>query len=350
MSIIKTVLSDRKTFAASVVVALVIIVVFAVVIARQNRLASQMKAQQGNLEKISKEGFDLKQKYVTIQNDFNKLQQDYQAISVDRDNLLIQIKKLAADRDRAAQLEESVKKNVAAIETLTKDRKELDEQLMSQKKANLDLEAARTQLVAEKDQLAQQLQQARDQATYKRLDQENKSVKKDNDALNRALKEQQEQVARLKKSQDELAQESKELKAKLAQYEKDYATAVDKNRAFERKVNDQPANIAEISRQNQVLTRQNAAMHYNLGVFYTKHRDYGRAASEFEKAIEIDPTNAYAHFNLGYIYAEYLVNRTKAIAQFKDYLRYVNAGDKDIDWVKRYIVTWQTWGGGEPMK
>ena len=91
-------------------------------------------------------------------------------------------------------------------------------------------------------------------------------------------------------------------------------------------------------------------MHYNLGVFYTQHKEYKRAIAEFEKAIELNPDDPYAHFNLGYIYAEYLVDRSKAVEHFRHYLRLADKSDKDIDWVKKYILTWQAWEGKTPLK
>jgi tetratricopeptide (TPR) repeat protein len=86
-------------------------------------------------------------------------------------------------------------------------------------------------------------------------------------------------------------------------------------------------------------------MHYNLGVFYMREKNYPRAIAEFEKALELTPDDAYAHFNLGYIYAEYVVNRPKAIEHFRNYLRLAKKGDKDVDWVKKYIISWETWQG-----
>jgi tetratricopeptide (TPR) repeat protein len=90
-------------------------------------------------------------------------------------------------------------------------------------------------------------------------------------------------------------------------------------------------------------------MHYNLGVFYTKNKEYSRAIAEFEKALELNPDDPAAHYNLGFIYAEYLVNRPKAIQHFRKYLSIVKTEDKDVDWVKKYILTWQTWEGKKPV-
>jgi len=45
-----------------------------------------------------------------------------------------------------------------------------------------------------------------------------------------------------------------------------------------------------------------------------------------------------------------MVDRKKAIDYFRDYLRLVGNDDKDVDWVKRYILTWQAWEGKSAIK
>jgi len=90
-------------------------------------------------------------------------------------------------------------------------------------------------------------------------------------------------------------------------------------------------------------------MHYNMGVSFIKSKDYKRAIKEFQKVLEQDPYDAYANYNLGYIYAEHLVDRPAAIEYFQKYLTYAKDA-KDTDWVKKYILTWQTWYGRENLK
>ncbi len=77
----------------------------------------------------------------------------------------------------------------------------------------------------------------------------------------------------------------------------------------------------KLARENKILVKRTALMHYNLGVFYTQNKEYNRAVAEFEKAIELNPEDALAHFNLGFIYAEHFENRPKAIERFNQYLK-----------------------------
>ena len=128
------------------------------------------------------------------------------------------------------------------------------------------------------------------------------------------------------------------------------AEAQKKNKRLELEALNVPKKFAEIGRQNKILLKDTAQMHYNLGVFYTKNKEYDRAVAEFEKVVEINPDDSYAQFNLGYIYAEYLVNRDKAVEHFRHYLTLAKSDDKDIDWVKKYLLTWETFNGKKPME
>ena len=136
----------------------------------------------------------------------------------------------------------------------------------------------------------------------------------------------------------------------IIDFKKRYEQAMAKNRVFEKKAEQLPVKFAEMARENKILIKETALMHYNLGVFYTKNKEYSRAIAEFEKSIELNPDDPYAHFNLGYIYAEYLVDRPKAILNFRKFLSLLKTDDKDADWVKKYILTWQTWEGKKPME
>jgi len=157
------------------------------------------------------------------------------------------------------------------------------------------------------------------------------------------------EAVKTKEQLNKSSQEIKEWSEKTNKLNGAYAEAVKKNNAFEQKVMETPKRFAEIARQNKTLIKETANMHYNLGVFYTKNKEYSRALAEFEKAVELTPDDAYAHFNLGYIYAEYVVNRYKAIDHFRRFLSLSKSDDKDIDWVRKYILTWEAYEGKKPL-
>ena len=175
-------------------------------------------------------------------------------------------------------------------------------------------------------------------------------MQKEKNNLEGNSKNKQREIDKLAGQKSKLEAENERLTAQLKSYMKNYAQAARKNKELEHEVISIPKKFSEIARQNKRLIRETAEMHYNLGVFYTKNKEYGRAVAEFEKVVEITPDDSYAHFNLGYIYAEYLVNRLKAVEHFRHFLRLAKSDDKDVDWVKKYLITWETYEGKKPMQ
>jgi hypothetical protein len=66
--------------------------------------------------------------------------------------------------------------------------------------------------------------------------------------------------------------------------------------------------------------------------------------------VELRPQDDAAHFNLGYIYAKYIIDREKAIKHFQDYVRLTKDKGEQADWAKNYILTWETWQGKKPAE
>ena len=135
----------------------------------------------------------------------------------------------------------------------------------------------------------------------------------------------------------------------MASLEREHAMLQEENRYLAREASEFPKKFTDLARHNQKLIKETSHMHYNMGVSFIKSKDYKRAVKEFKKVLELDPNDAYANYNLGYIYAEHMVDREKAIEYFQNYLTYAK-GAKDANWVKKYIITWQTWYGKEKMK
>jgi tetratricopeptide (TPR) repeat protein len=348
---------NKKLLSGKVIVivfAAVILIIFALVsiffAIRADRLSSQLKSEKSSCEKIDKENLEIKNNYNKLKEDNAKLQLELQKTIQEKDNIAGQIRGLLSDRQLARELESSIVKIKKDMEVLTQEKQEiLDRSLLLKEKVK-DLTAIQKQLLKEKEQLKQDLTKERDKSGIKQLEQGNAALKNENKELASALNQARSEAEKSKDSSLRLKDELKSANEKLEKFNKDYSEAVKKNISLERRATDAPAKFAELARQNKVLIRQTANMHYNLGVFYTKEKEYSRAAAEFEKAIELTPDDAYSHFNLGYIYAEYLVDRSRAIEHFRQYLRLAKSNDKDVDWVKNYIITWQTWDGKKPME
>jgi tetratricopeptide (TPR) repeat protein len=290
------------------------------------------------------------------------LKRDYENVKRDRDNLIIQMNKLRKYKvsltykdDVIKGLEDKMAKlsreNDHRVIKLAREKEELVDK-------NRDLEVKAESLEAERLGF---LDKGEDLEKYiEKMEIEYRIV----GDLKTELKRSEVELGRLQSQRDRLAQQLKKsesdkisAKAEINIYrrqirglKKQYTESLKTNKNIEKKLQEVPKKFAEIARENKVLLKETALMHYNLGVFYIEESQHRRAIAELEKAIELNPDDAYAHFNLGYIYAEYLVNRPRAIDNFRQYLKLATKEDTEIDWVKRYILTWQAWEGQGELK
>lgn len=115
------------------------------------------------------------------------------------------------------------------------------------------------------------------------------------------------------------------------------------NKILKQKLDIYPRKLSQIALLKERLLKENAVLHYNLGVFHVQKQEYSDAIYEFEKVLELNPDDSATHYNLGVIYAEYLDNRPKAISHFNHYLMQADKDDKDVEFAKKYLLTWEQW-------
>lgn len=60
-----------------------------------------------------------------------------------------------------------------------------------------------------------------------------------------------------------------------------------------------PAQAAVVLERAKQIEPEKGSIREALAQAYFNYREYGSSMAEFEKAVEIDPTNHYAHFGLG---------------------------------------------------
>jgi tetratricopeptide (TPR) repeat protein len=297
-----------------------------------------------------------------IPQDYDKLREEYKNVLAEKENLLIQVRNLIEYRAKIKDMETNYLKlkedNLKLKTQLDSIGGEKDLIIIQLKEQNANL----TQQVAEFDAKMMEVYQERDDLknSLEKFEIEYKILPETRKQIARLETEKREASRNYTNAQQELKRMHEEQIDKDAQIEiyrrqnrdfkKNLDDALAKNRELEKKAQELPPRFAELARENKVLIKETALMHYNLGVFYTKNKEYARAVAEFEKAIELNPDDPYAHYNVGYIYAEYLVDRPKAIENFRKFLGLVKTDDKDVDWVKKYILTWQTWEGKKPLK
>ncbi|KPK99247.1 MAG: hypothetical protein AMJ95_00445 [Omnitrophica WOR_2 bacterium SM23_72] len=114
------------------------------------------------------------------------------------------------------------------------------------------------------------------------------------------------------------------------------------NKLFQKKLEGYSRKLYQVALLKDRLLKENAVLHYNLGVYYLQKQQYPEAIREFQKDLELNPNDAAAHYNLGLIYAEYFDDKAKAINHFKRYIT-LDPQDKDADRAKKYILTWEMW-------
>ncbi len=283
--------------------------------------------------------------------DCEKLKKDYEALLVDRDNLISQSSISLEDKTKIVQAEAAIKQLNMDNEKLKKDLQARLEQnsLLQQKIEELERDSA--QLVQDKESAKNELEKW--QIEYKIVPETRKEITKlqgEKGELLRKYNEVDKKIKYLEEHKLDADAEIEIYRRQVNDFKKRYDEALAKNRELEKKAAMAPERLAELARENKVLVKETALMHYNLGVFYTQNKEYSRAIAEFEKAVELNPDDAYAYYNLGYIYAEYVVDRNRAIGNFRKFLKLTKSEDKDVDWVKKYILTWQTWEGKKPAE
>lgn len=68
------------------------------------------------------------------------------------------------------------------------------------------------------------------------------------------------------------------------------------------------------------ISVETAKLHYNLGNFYFRNRDYTNAAREYEQALIYQPGDADIHFNAAVVYDDYIGHYDSAKAHYQKFL------------------------------
>ena len=211
-------------------------------------------------------------------------------------------------KDQSDQISTNLKDREKFIADLTQNKQQLSNQFM-------DSQAQSVLLQNEKTNILNQLQQL--SSSLKDKDLVIAELKQSKQSLSDQVKSQENKIGKT----NDLFNENKFLKQKLVSYER---------------------KLTQVAPLKDRLLKENAVLHYNLGVFYLQKQEYNDAVTEFQKVLELNPDDAPTHYNLGIIFAEYLSNRSRAIFHFKRYLS-LDPKDKDADRAKKYILTWETW-------
>ena len=280
-----------------------------------------------------------------------KLKNDYASLTDEYNNVLAQIKLLIPLKSKVRDLEDSNRQFDIVKEQLVKEKEAALGQVEELKGKIKSLDANVVNLTQERDENKKSFEKA---AVENIISEETKKNiadrQKESEELAKKAADLESRIRLMENASLKEQAQAEYYKRQLAEVKGKYEESKKQNRVLERKLEDTPKKFAELARENKVLIKRTAAMHYNLGVFYTQNKEFDRAVAEFDKAVELNPEDSASHFNLGYIYAEHLVNRERAVMHFKQFLKLAKRDDKDVDWAKRYILTWQAWEGNVPIK
>ncbi len=313
-------------------------------------------------QKLTEDSKDSLQTAQQLRDKNATLMEAYEKIKVDQENALKQLKQLRLNNQQCDEIKGSYEKMTAESSAFRNEKQTLDQKMEKLKKTVANLKLHLKEVSAEKDQLAVFLAEAqededvkikniRDQvkAETENLKKQVTLLKEENNAVALQLKESQKHLGISEEHGGSLEREVEFMRAEVASFEKQYEEIKKENLYLAKEATQFPKKFADLARHNRKLVKETADMHYNLGVSNIKAKEYKRAIKEFNKVLSLKPDDAYANYNLGYIYAEHLVDREKAIAHFQKYLTYEPKA-KDANWVRKYVITWQTWYGKQTVK
>lgn len=74
------------------------------------------------------------------------------------------------------------------------------------------------------------------------------------------------------------------------------------------------------AKEESAVVVEAGKLHYNVGNFYFRNREYAAAIEEYKKAILYQPKDTDAQYNLAVVYDEYIGDRPSALQHYKRFL------------------------------
>jgi hypothetical protein len=205
--------------------------------------------------------------------------------------------------------------NLKTAEEAQKETARLKEDIKKEQEKNVE---ATKKLMDQMSQSSQEKDRAVGEAQdlKKRLLQEREASLDSNDDLEK-----------LRKEIDKFKKENREEISKLDEVFKN------KRQSYETRILSLEAQVAKLKTR---FTSEAERYHYNLGVVYSKNKDYDQAVTEFKTALGFNPKNALAHFNLGIIFDDYFKDKENARYHYRSYLELDPLSD-DADSVREWL-------------
>ena len=281
-----------------------------------------------------------------LQQKYDGLTREHQQLTADRDNLVAQFQR-ASHQGEQTEKERDLLEQV--FRRATAQRLELERRLTPLEEEHQQVLTERDALAKELDQLREQLAKAQARSHEQQLKDLLSKEQHERKKLGEALREAQRKAGRFEAQQGKVTAEFAKLQEHYGALQGKYAQLLLDNRTLRQQSSRVPGDVTKLAREHERLIKDLADTHYNMGVLFTKKKDYVRATKEFRRVIELRPDDADAHYNLGVIYAEHLPDRDKAREFFRRYLALSPRG-QDAGFAKQYIATWQAWEGKERLE
>ena len=316
---------------------------------RAKRMAHAVDQLHHDKESLETLRHELEIRQQTLETQYNTLTESSKALTQDRDNLraqLLQAQTSLKGFEEKAGYSQQVQQERDMLETLLKQTAEenrvLRNELPDVQKRAEELQQSYQQSAQERERLVKELAEVKDHSREEQLKQELAAQKQAEKELRNLLKAMHREV-------EEIDRREAKSRLQLQKLQKDYTSAMDENNKLKNNVDRLPGDVALMAKQHQQLLKETADVHYNLGVYLTRSKEFERAVTEFRKVLELRPDDADAHYNLGMIYAEHLPNRQRAMEHFRRYLA-LNPNAVDASRVKEYIASWQAWEAKERLE
>lgn len=304
-------------------------------------------------------------KYSQLERDHGALQKKYDGLEADRNNILEQTKLLLQEKGKRADLEAAYKQTEKLRKILETQAKRLHEQngkLKLEKAASAkkfaeamnsfrQLEVRQKALTAENENLKVTLKKGVENSPQYRklntetaqLQNENKRLTGDNTLLDGRLKKAYDTIKKVEERNAKFIQENKESAKLITELRAEKEALTQSNEELTKQVQDAPKRFRDMANENQKMLKETAQMHYNLGVFFSKNRNFDRALKEFKRALDFNPDDPKVHYNLGYLYAEQFDHQEDAMFYFNRFLE-IDPKSKEANEVRSYLMVRESLG------
>ena len=329
---------------------------------KEQECQSNLEEKDRQYQQLLEDSKDSREAVQSMREKNATLMEAYEKLKGEQEGMVDNLKRMRRESQRCDGVKASFQRMTEENQAFLEEKESLEQKAQQSGATVENLKLHLKEVTAEKDQLAVFLAEAQEDEDVKVKNIRDKVkdemeglrnqvniLEQENRVLAKQLKGSQKGSRLAQMDNSGLKQKMELLEAEVEAFEKQYDEIKKENRYLAQEATQFPKKFADLARHNRKLVKETADMHYNLGVSNIKNKEFGRAIKEFEKVLELKPQDAYANYNLGYIYAEHLVDRHKAIKYFKDYLAYAPDA-RDANWVRKYVMTWQTWYGKNQLK